>query len=391
MSYTLKLAKKPSRSFHEPLPPTRKAIFEEEDSGSGDDLNSEVPESVEIVGEFVSASPRNTLQDARSRCPKDDFYTKLVPKDPPHISQKANLSIKHTATKYAVAARSLDRSIYDYDAVYNSLHAKAKSKSLSSVDKRPKYMGNLLAAAEVRKRDQLRAKEKLLAKEREAEGKEFADKEKFVTEAYKLQQLEARRQEEEEERREKEETEKKRQGRGEMTELYRGFLDREEQRHEGLLRATQNGVDEINDTVHPEEESLRELATEKGAVVNEDGQVVDKRQLLNAGLNLVSKPRPVPSTQSKNEVRNLARMAGPTSFHAGREKQATRERQSRMLEAQLVEATKRAADDEDMRLEDLERTAKSRKTETDIRSAKERYLQRKREAATASIVAGKES
>ena len=391
MSHTIKVAKKPSRGFHEPLPPTRKAIFEEDGSGSGEDANSDVPEPVEIVGEFVSTSPRNTLQDTRSPRSKDDFCTKLITENPPHKSQKVDLSIRHTTTKYAVAARSLDPNIYDYDAVYDSLHAKAKSRSLSSNDKRPKYMGNLLAAAEVRKRDQLRAKEKLLAKEREAEGDEFADKDKFVTEAYKLQQLEARRQEEEEERREKEEVDKKRQGRGGMTELYRGFLDREEQRHEELLKATQNGVDEVNDTVHTEEESQRELATVKGAVVNEDGQVVDKRQLLNAGLNLVSKSRPVPSTQSQNEFRNSARRAGFTSFHAGREKEAMRERQSRMLEAQLVEVTKRAANDEEMRLEDLERSAKSRKTETDIRGARERYLQRKREAATASIVAGKES
>ena len=388
-SYALKFAKKPSRSYHDPLPPRRKAIFEE-DSASGDDPYSDAPETVEIVGELISTSPQNIPKDAGSLCSEDDGYKKLVPKDSPHMSQKVDLSIRHTTTKYAVAAQSLDPSIYDYDAVYDSLHA--KSKSLSSDDKGPKYMGNLLAAAEVRKRDQLRAKEKLLAKEREAEGEEYADKERFVTEAYKLQQLEARRLEVEEERREMEEVEKKRQGRGGMTELYRGFLNREEQRHEELLKATQNGVDEVNDTGQPkEEESLRELAIEKGAVVNEDGQVVDKRQLLNAGLNIVPKPRPVPSSQNKNEVPNLARIAGLTSFHGGREKQAMRERQSRMLETQLVEATKRAADEEEMRLETLERTAKSRKTETDIRSAKERYLQRKRDGATASIVAGKES
>ena len=59
-------------------------------------------------------------------------------------------------------------------------------------------MENLLAAAEVRKRDQLRAKEKMLLREREAEGDDYADKEKFVTAAYRAQQEDMRRLEEEE-------------------------------------------------------------------------------------------------------------------------------------------------------------------------------------------------
>src|SRR5205814_5226268 len=48
---------------------------------------------------------------------------------------------------------------------------------------------------------QLRAQERLLQREREAEGDEFADKEKFVTGAYKAQQDEVRRMERSEERR----------------------------------------------------------------------------------------------------------------------------------------------------------------------------------------------
>jgi len=64
--------------------------------------------------------------------------------------------------------------------------------------KKPKYMGNLLAAAEVRERDRLRAKERMLQREREVEGDEFADKDKFVTGAYKQQQEEMKRLDEEE-------------------------------------------------------------------------------------------------------------------------------------------------------------------------------------------------
>ena len=78
-----------------------------------------------------------------------------------------------------------------------------------------------MQAAEVRKRDQLRAQEPLLRIEREAEGDEFADKEKFVTGAYKAQQEEVRRMEEAEAKREAEEEKRKRKGGG-----MSGFLQR---------------------------------------------------------------------------------------------------------------------------------------------------------------------
>jgi coiled-coil domain-containing protein 55 len=59
-----------------------------------------------------------------------------------------------------------------------------------------------LNSAVTRKLDYVRAEEKLIQREREAEGDEFADKEKFVTQAYKDQMAEVRRAEEEEKKRE---------------------------------------------------------------------------------------------------------------------------------------------------------------------------------------------
>jgi coiled-coil domain-containing protein 55 len=50
--------------------------------------------------------------------------------------------------------------------------------------------------------DYLRAEEKMIQREREAEGDEFRDKDAFVTQAYKDQMAEVRRAEEEERRRE---------------------------------------------------------------------------------------------------------------------------------------------------------------------------------------------
>ena len=248
-------------------------------------------------------------------------------------------------------------------------------------------MANLLAAAETRKRDQLRAKEKMLQKEREAEGDEYLGKDEFVTGAYKAQQEEVRRLEEEERRREDAEAEKRRKGGGGMKDLYRGLLDREEKRHGAAVKAVEDGkmkdVFKEGEDEAVKERSDADLAKETGAVVNEDGQVVDKRELLRAGLNIKARPKTSDNGGKANRNESTSMMSGGRNAS----KQAMRERQSRMLEAQLEAAAKRVAEDERVEQEALERAAKSRKTEGEISSAKERYLQRKREAEAAKAAA----
>ena len=67
---------------------------------------------------------------------------------------------------------------------------------------KPKYISGLLTSAATRRLDYLRAEEKMIQREREAEGDEFRDKEAFVTQAYKDQMAEVRKAEEEERRQE---------------------------------------------------------------------------------------------------------------------------------------------------------------------------------------------
>ena len=66
----------------------------------------------------------------------------------------------------------------------------------------PKYIQNLLKAAEVRKKEQERRTERQVQKDREKEEEagEFRDKEKFVTSAYKKKMLERQKELEEEQR-----------------------------------------------------------------------------------------------------------------------------------------------------------------------------------------------
>lgn len=350
LSYGLNITKKPPLGTRAP-PAKRKTIFDEDDGpedGSEDEQNTE------------NISTLGGLQPRQSKPPPSPSKHSPPPArhvKPPKISQYGDLSAKHSSKKHSENAQEIDPNIYDYDGIYDSLHAKpASSTSAADIEKKPKYMGNLLAAAEVRKRDQLRAKEKMLAKEREMEGDEFADKEKFVTGAYKRQQAEMTRLEEEESIREREAEERKRKEGGGMKALYKNILDRDEQKHKVVMKAVEEGRGredgKRDEELGKKEKSEAELAQEKGAIVNEEGQVVDKRQLLNAGLNAVSAPKPKapPDTTSRNTPKGNC--PGETA----------RERETRMFEEQLL--GKRSASDGSE--DEEERAAKSRKLEDEL-------------------------
>ena len=220
-------------------------------------------------------------------------------------------------------------------------------------------MTSLLAAAEVRKRDALRAKEKTLAREREAEGDEFADKEKFVTGAYKRQQAEMARLEAEEAEKEKEAEERRKREGGGMKGLYKNILEKNEERHRDVVRAVQENKGKAAAVVGDEgeegtmEKSEAEIAKEKGAVVNEEGIVVDKRQLLSAGLNASKDPaaKKPPDPRMK-----------PKASAGKRDRRETsRERETRLFEEQLLGQKRGTHDDHE-----TERASKSRKLEDEI-------------------------
>lgn len=371
LSYGLNLAKKPGAKPASAKPKLGGGIF------GGDDSDSD------HSNEVTSALTKPTAKSkARSGGPPQ-----APPKSKkPQISPYGDLSSALESRKNQEAAEELDPSIYDYDGVYDSMKPE-KKVSKEDVERRPKYMKNLLASAAVRKRDALIAEEKKIAREREAEGDEFADKEKFVTEAYKQQQEENRRLEEEERRREEEEA-RKNKGGG-MTAFYKDLLNRGDERHAEMMKAAEERAktgpqeeeqaDDPRDQAKTETERAREINAKGGSIaINEDGEVVDKRDLLSGGLNLGARKKPETRREERREERRDDR--GPRGFVGAGGKNAMRERQSRMLETQLEQALKRSMEDEEEERNKVERASKSRKTESDISSAKERYLARKKAA-----------
>ena len=315
-----------------------------------------------------------------------------------NVNNHNNLSTMRTQRKHAQEAEELDPTVYSYDSVYDSIHAKKAKPSGGDEDgarQVPKYMDALLRSSEIRKRDQLRARDRMLAKEREAEGDEFADKEKFVTSAYKAQQEEMRRVEAEEAQLEREEEERRRKNGGVgMVGFYRDVLARGEEEHGVAVKAVEDKAKRVRETGHaeaeekPQEQEEKEeekpeaqVAAELNARgvridVNDEGQVVDKRQLLTAGLNVAPKPKqrahPSKAAAAPSVHRGETRRAAP-----GRHDQ--RARQTDMIAAQLEARAHEAEEAEAARQKELTERNRSQKTAKDVSGARERYLARKRE------------
>lgn len=379
-------------------PPKRKTAFG--GGGDSDDESHDAPKNEEIIAELDSfGTPASTTITTTSK-----IKNGKTPTEPPRLNSKTDptrqfgdLSSALTSRKYAEAAASLDPSVYDYDAAYDVLKAAEKQREAevkrASAQRKSRYMADVTKAAEQRERDRGVAELKKIQREREAEGDEFEDKEKFVTEAYKRKQEEDKKAEEEERR--KEEEERKKNKFGGMTGFHKEILEREDQRRADMERmaveaAKGGGLPKVEGDGEEKTETdvAREINAKGGSVaVNEEGEVVDKRQLLRGGLNLGAKKKtteePKEAGRSSSSLANSGPRDSSKGYFGSGGKQAMRERQTRMLEAQLEQAAKRARDEEEEERKKVEQESKSRKTAADISSAKERYLARKRAAEEA--------
>ncbi|EPE10244.1 coiled-coil domain-containing protein 55 [Ophiostoma piceae UAMH 11346] len=362
-----------------------------------------------------------------SQPPPSKYKTPAQDADGPLSSTSrfgSDLASAFTARKHVEAAEALDASIYDYDASYDAFKAAGKKKKGPAKEdgdddndedgnaRKSQYMTSLRKMAEVRERDRRIAEDRKMQREREAEGDDFADKEKFVTEAYKKQQEENRKLEEEERKREEAEAARAAETGG-MTGFYKELLVRDEQRQAAIQEALEQSkisdskkgdADDEKDKKSDDQDEdtttrARDINARGGNVaVNDDGEVVDKRQLLRGGLNVTARKKTEMEREKEREkekarrdrererernARDSEASRAPKAVFNGGSRQAMRDRQSQMLEEQYAQSLKRTRDEEEEKARAADMAAKSRKTTADISSAKERYLARKRAEAEA--------
>ncbi|KAL9053146.1 MAG: hypothetical protein Q9162_004943 [Coniocarpon cinnabarinum] len=349
------------------------------------DADADVEDATIPVSQSTNQAPsKPQISPRKSRSPP-----RLPSKNHPPNDIAPTLSSTVTARRIQTAAESEDASIYDYDAHYetSSSAAQAASRRAASLkeakERTPKYMNHMKAAATQRQRDYLRAEDKRLQREREEDPE--GEQEAFVTGAYKARQEEVRKLEEDE--REKERDEEKRRGEGGMGSFWRGVMDEDEKRRVELAEKREKGDGEVLEELDKEREVAEQARklNEAGAniVMNEEGQVADKRQLLNAGLNVASKARGANAVAERDRTKTAEESEQRPAWDTKEKRDARKamgERHARMMQHQMEEAKKRKAEEDASAVQKREMESKSRKTAVEISSAKERYLQRKREA-----------
>ncbi|WWC66932.1 uncharacterized protein I206_100839 [Kwoniella pini CBS 10737] len=327
--------------------------------------------------------------------------------------------LSRSERKAQKVAESIDQSIFDYDKHYDTMKSIEKAheeiRKKEAEERKPKYIESFLASAQTRKLDKLRAEEKMLSREREKEGDLYQDKEKFVTDAYKKQMEQVKKAEEEEKKRE-DELRKSRSGPG-LTSFYKSMLESSEAENAAAVAATQaqsvpsftvrpptsgpsrddfDDEEEYDPLLAREAKSVNEKAgssrvdekSGKDVEINDEGEIIDKRSLLKAGLNIMKKPKPtlpnsLLTSQRSGEINEgpyKSRAVGTAASHTER-----MERERKRLAEQMKEQVEKKRREEEERIRKEEEEARKRRegdngdAEKRRQDAKERFLARKRQ------------
>lgn len=184
-----------------------------------------------------------------------------------------------------------DSQVFDYDSVYDDLKAqelyqkRIRDGDDGSSKKKARYMADLIKSANDRKLYLEKAAERKLLKEREEEGGVYGDKEEFVTEAYLEKQKELKRLEEEQKIKDELEADPHRNR--DMTGFYRDLLEKKERKPPLVLGDTSMMVSGTYSNNEKDQTHNKPLPS--GVILNDNLEIVDKRQLLSGGLNVTSK------------------------------------------------------------------------------------------------------
>ncbi|EEC10746.1 coiled-coil domain-containing protein, putative [Ixodes scapularis] len=121
------------------------------------------------------------------------------------IKKESMRNLKKMQTQLQLQkAMEEDPTVFEYDEVYDDLKRdQEEKKQETKKDSKPRYIEQLLKAAENRKKEGDRRMQRKIQKERDQEGEVFADKEAYVTQAYRKKMQEMQEEEEKEMRRQR--------------------------------------------------------------------------------------------------------------------------------------------------------------------------------------------
>ncbi|KXN68867.1 hypothetical protein CONCODRAFT_51261 [Conidiobolus coronatus NRRL 28638] len=304
---------------------------------------------------------------------------------PSSTKQASNPNLSHLVNSQKALASSkveidLESNIYDYDSVYDAmkLAQKREEDKLRGEDENsegPKYFEKMVQSSNQRKLERKLAEEKMIQKEREREGEEFKDKEKFVTEAYKKQMEELKKFEEES---------KNQDITGNIQSFYKQMLDKDSAIREAAINIQPlKPTDTAPESDEPPKETEYEIALKSGknVLLNDDRQIIDKRELLNPGLNVPTKPKkPLDLNKSgKNESYKFYEdRKREKELETQRKLDLAKDNRRKYITKQLEEREQNVKLEEEEQKKTLEDKLKRKNNDESLMSAKERYLARKK-------------
>ncbi|CAO3687558.1 unnamed protein product [Rhizopus stolonifer] len=181
-----------------------------------------------------------------------------------------------------------------------------------------------------------------------------------------------------------------------MDTFYKQMLERKEAEHQAMMKAFAE-KDKTKNTgqIKLTESTDAKLAIQaekegKDVMLNDNNEIVDKRQLLGAGLNVKARFGTFGSLAASDE-RIQERMDEYEAYkrkkveeYESKRKQGRdsdeRERLSKEIEKQMIEVKQREQEEEERKKKELEQKATAKRTTEDVAmSARERYLARKKQ------------
>ena len=191
-----------------------------------------------------------------------------------------------------------------------------------------------------------------------------------------------------------------------MAQFYQKLLEEEAKAHEETVALTTSSSPDPSSSKQPQGPNLRiikpptsepqipgiksdlelvEEAAQKGMQIelNDDNQIVDKRELLSAGLNLAMANTRKLGSKSSGTTSSSKTSSEPVNVHRAVGVEASRNainaRRAREIQTQIAEEEERLLLERERReREARERVVAKRNNEEDVQSARERYLARKK-------------
>lgn len=174
-----------------------------------------------------------------------------------------------------------------------------------------------------------------------------------------------------------------------MAGFYKNALERSEKQHEAIVNASESKpiIHDFSETLKEEEldpvmdkaKQINEEAGYQKVRVNDNGEIVDEKEAFGAGLNIVSKKSTLPSLNQRRHASN-SKITKDTASASSSSKRPQQNHHSRELNSQLQEHNESQKRKENESRENLVSNMKSTKADLQaISSARERYLERKRQ------------